>query len=45
MNWTIGSLLRDVADAWSAENWPYTLAFWIVVGGVVVLISRRRKER
>ena len=42
MNWTLGGLLSDVADAWSGDNWPYTLGFWAIVGGVVLLLNLRR---
>lgn len=33
MNWTMPTLLNDALNAWSADNWPYTLGFWVIVGG------------
>jgi len=41
MNWTLPALWRNVAEAWSAENWPYTLAFWIAVAAVGWWATRR----
>jgi hypothetical protein len=45
MNWTLSGLWSSVTEAWSAENWPYTLGFWLIVGGVGLLLSRRARRR
>jgi hypothetical protein len=45
MNWTLPTLLSDVADAWSGSNWIYTLAFWLLVGGGLYLVGRRDKRK
>ena len=31
----------DVARAWSAENWPYTLAFWVILGIVMFILNEK----
>lgn len=43
MGWTPVALIRDMLDAWSADNWPYTLGFWVIVGGIMLLVTRKRK--
>ncbi len=49
MNWSLSTLLGDVANAWSAENWPFTLAFWgavaLCAGAATYFERRRRKAR
>ncbi|MGE0052942.1 MAG: hypothetical protein AB7S74_01925 [Hyphomicrobium sp.] len=47
-NWRIDTLLRDTLDAWSTENWPYTLAFWLAVaavGGIGARIADRWRQK
>jgi hypothetical protein len=45
MNWTLPSLLSDVADAWSVSSWIYTLAFWVIVGGGLYYLGSRAKGK
>jgi hypothetical protein len=44
MNWTLETLLGDVADAWSAENLPYTITFWVIVGVMIWFLSRNKQK-
>src|SRR5262245_16470852 len=41
MKWTPHTLLNDFLAAWTADNWPYALGFWITVGVTMFLSSRR----
>ena len=41
MNWTVPTLLDDALSAWSGDNWPYTLAFWVAVVVAIYLVDRR----
>jgi hypothetical protein len=43
-NWSVDSLVSDALDAWSGENLPYTIAFWIAVA-VLYWIGTRIYDR
>jgi hypothetical protein len=45
MNWTLPTLLSDMMDAWSADNWIYTLAFWVIVDGGLYYLGGRVKGK
>lgn len=42
MNWTLPRILEDVAQAWSPENLPYTVGFWLLVGIGGWLLTRSK---
>ncbi|HMJ04690.1 MAG TPA: hypothetical protein VK474_00405 [Chthoniobacterales bacterium] len=45
MNWTLPELWRTVTNAWSSENLPYMIAFWVAVGGLVAFLNYRHRQR
>ena len=45
MGWTLAGLWSDVAQAWAPENLPYTIGFWLIVGVVAWMATRRGRAR